>query len=390
VSYKYISLFSGAGGLDLGLERAGLSAISLCEIEKSFCDTLEVNAGWKHIDGRTYFENALIHNGDIKELSTTDLMANQKTIDLVVGGPPCQAFSSSGKQLSVLDSRGELVHEFVQKVAEIKPKVFLFENVRGLVTARNAEGIPGGVIKDIICQLEEIGYSVRATLLNAADYGGFQRRVRCFLIGSSAGLAPEIPEPSHSKKVNLLNAKWRSLKEFLEIHADQNNENFNFPTDKLMAQLKDIPNGSGVKSPGKPEPTRPNGHWGYRQGTFIANLDLPARTVTGSASQDWVRWNGNLRRLTFNEVKLLQGFPKDWNFHGTKAQHYKQVGNAVPAIFGELLGKVIVNHLNSFPNELPVKLDFPKVFKGYIDYTIKDHARNASARSIHSKFSSTS
>ena len=238
-------------------------------------------------------------------------MVNHKTVDLVVGGPPCQAFSSSGKQLSVLDSRGTLVHEFVQKIDEIKPKVFLFENVRGLVTARNTEGNPGGVIKDIISQLEELGYSVRATLLNAADYGSYQRRVRCFLIGSSAGLAPEIPEPTHSKSNNLLNAKWRSLEEFLAIHAEQNDDLFDFPTEKLMAVLKDIPNGSGIKSPGKPEPTRPNGHWGYRQGTFIADLDLPARTVTGSASQDWIRWNGNLRRLTFNEIKILQGFPED-------------------------------------------------------------------------------
>ena len=200
MSYTYVSLFSGAGGLDIGLERAGLRATSLCEIEESFCDTLEANAGWEHCDGSMYFKNTVIHNRDIKELDVSDLLANQKTVDLVVGGPPCQAFSSSGKQLSVLDSRGALIHEFVRTIAEIKPKMFLFENVRGLITARDTEGNPGGVIKDVICQLEEVGYSVRACLLNAADYGGFQRRVRCFLIGSASGVAPQVPEPTHSKK----------------------------------------------------------------------------------------------------------------------------------------------------------------------------------------------
>ena len=389
MSYKYVSLFSGAGGLDIGLERAGLNAISLCEIEKSFCASLKENAGWKHVDGKSYFEGSLILNCDVRELSVSDLVAKDETVDLVVGGPPCQAFSSSGKQLSVLDPRGALVHEFVRVISEIKPKVFLFENVRGLVTARDKEGQPGGVIKDIINQFEDIGYSVRATLLNSADYGSFQRRVRCFLIGSSAGAAPEIPERTHSKNNDMLSDQWRTLGEFLGKHADQNEENFSYPTDKLLEQLKDIPNGSGIKSPGKPEPTRPSGHWGYRQGTFIADLDLPARTVTGSASQDWVRWNGHLRRLTFDEVKMLQGFPADWRFCGTKTDRYKQVGNAVPAIFGELLGNIIINHLNTFPNERAVKLGFPKIFNGYIDYTIRDHARNASARAISSKFSST-
>lgn len=387
MSFKYISLFSGAGGLDIGLERAGLEAISLCEIEKSFCETLKQNAGWEHVDGKTYFQNAHIFNHDIRDLNARDFVSNHQTVDLVVGGPPCQAFSSSGKQLSVLDSRGELVHEFVRFISEIKPRVFLFENVRGLVTARDKHGNPGGVIRDVIDQLEDIGYSVRATLLNSADFGGYQRRVRCFLVGSSAGLAPEFPQPTHSKNGDMISVRWRTLTQFLQKHADRNEQNLVYPTQGLNEQLSSISNGCGIKSPGKAEPTRPNGHWGYRQGTFIADLELPARTVTGSASQDWVRWDDKLRRLTFDEVKLLQGFPEDWSFYGTNAGRFKQVGNAVPAIFGELLGGIITQHLDAFPNTLPEKLAFPEMFKGYISYTIKDHARNASARSVHSQFS---
>jgi DNA (cytosine-5)-methyltransferase 1 len=389
LTFRYVSLFSGAGGLDIGLERAGLSAISLCEIERAFCDSLEENSGWIHTDGRAYFEDAKIIHADIKDVDIETLTQGSKLVDLVVGGPPCQAFSSSGKQLSVLDPRGALVSEFVSSVDTIRPKMFLLENVRGLVTARDANGQPGGVISDIISQFEEIGYSVRAGLLNAADYGGYQRRVRCFLIGSSSGYAPDFPVPTRTKKADMLLPKWRSLQEFMELFGDEKPENYTYPTAELFEKLIDIPNGSGLKSAGKAEPTRPGGHWGYRQGTFIADLGLPARTVTGSASQDWIRWKGDLRRLTFNEIKELQGFPSDWVFCGTKGARYKQIGNAVPALFGELLGQAIIRQLDAFPNEPPVKLGVPKMFKGYIDYTIRDHNRNASARTVQKRFSNS-
>ena len=382
---KYVSLFTGAGGLDIGLERVGLKAVSLCEIEEVFCDTLHENRQFKHADGIDYFAGAKIHNADICDVAGSDL-TSQKEIDLVVGGPPCQAFSSSGRQLSVLDARGKLVHEFLRVVDELKPKMFLFENVRGLVTARDSSGEPGGVICDLIDQFHEIGYSCRTTLLNSADYGSFQRRVRCFIIASRQGRAPVFPEPTHQKSPDFLFSKWRTLGEFLSKFADEDETNFTFPTEELGGHLSEIPDGSGIKSKGKAEPSRPGGHWGYRQGTFIADQNSPARTVTGSASQDWIRHDRVLRRLTLREVMLLQGFPEDWRILGTKAQNYKQVGNAVPAVFGELLGATIRNHLAAYPTDPPERLELPKSFRGYIDYTKKDHARNASARSVHRQF----
>jgi DNA (cytosine-5)-methyltransferase 1 len=388
--FRYISTFSGAGGLDIGLERSGLRAISMCEIDPVFCSSLSSNQGWRHSDGHVYFEGASIHCSDIRDASKSDLLNGQFQADLVVGGPPCQAFSSSGKQLSVLDPRGALVREFVRVVDDIKPKMFLFENVRGLITARDAEGNSGGVLRNIISQLEELGYSCRAVLLNSADYGSNQRRVRCFLIGSSRGLAPEAPPASHVKNGDIFQQSWRSLRDFLLENADTNENNFVFPTPQLEKSLSLLPNGSGLKSMGKSEPTRPGGHWGYRQGTFIADLELPARTVTGSASQDWVRWDDKLRRLTFNEIKGLQGFPNDWIIEGNKAAQFKQVGNAVPTIFGELLGRVIIEHLQRFPNSDPQIIDFPKRFEGYIEYTNRDHKKNGSARVAHKKFGTIS
>jgi DNA (cytosine-5)-methyltransferase 1 len=382
---RYVSLFSGAGGLDIGLERAGLEPVSMCEIEKVFCSTLKDNQGWEHSDGRTYLGGAKIINADIREVSHKDLFSGSG-LELLVGGPPCQAFSSSGKQLSVLDPRGALVSEFCRMVEALKPKMFLFENVRGLVTARDKSGEPGGVVTELIHILESTGYSCRAGLLNSADYGAYQRRVRCFIIGSRKGEAPHFPDPMFLNGAGLFEAPWRSLREFLSTHADEDESNFTYPSKALYEQLVDIRDGSGIKSPGKAEATRPGGHWGYRQGTFIADLNLPARTVTGSASQDWIRWSGKLRRLTFHEVKLLQGFPEGWVVCGTKAQQYKQIGNAVPTVFGEALGRVIGSHLQNFPTTKPVHIGVPESFKGYMDYTKRDHSRNKEARAVHRHF----
>jgi DNA (cytosine-5)-methyltransferase 1 len=386
---NYVSLFSGAGGLDIGLERAGLRARSLCEIEPVFCETLKCNSEFRHADGLEYFASADILNADVRELSASDLNTCGESVDLVVGGPPCQAFSSAGKQLSVLDPNGMLVAQFYRLIDELQPRMFLFENVRGVVTARDANGEPGGVVKGLLNSFKEIDYSCRAGLLNSADYGAFQRRVRCFIVGTRCGQAPSLPVPTHQRTPSLFSNGWRSLGEFLDTHEDTNEALFTYPTEALAVQLAALKDGSGLKSMGKRERTRPGGHWGYRQGTFIADQTLPARTVTGSASQDWVRRDGVLRRITLREAKLLQGFPEDWIIKGTKAKRFKQIGNAVPASFGELLGTMIRDFLSAYPDTPPVHLDMPKEFKGYIDYTKKDHARNHASRSVHKNFGTT-
>ncbi len=225
-----------------------------------------------------------------------------------------------------------------------------------------------------------------AGLLNAADYGAYQRRVRCFIIGTRCGTAPAFPEPTHSKAPTLFREQWRTLGDFFAEHEDLDESNYTYPTEKMAAKLAKIPDGKGLKSMGKVEPNRPVAHWGYRQGTFIADQGLAARTVTGSGSQDWVRRSGKLRRITLQEAKLLQGFPMDWVVEGTKAKRFKQIGNAVPALFGEVLGQVFRSFLSAYTSGPPVHMDMPKSFKGYIDYTKKDHVRNKVARTLHQQF----
>ena len=381
-----VSLFSGAGGLDIGFERAGFRTVAMNELEKAFVQTLKKNANTPKADGRIYFEGANVLEGDIRSLRGSDLSRGRK-VHCVIGGPPCQAFSSAGKQRSVLDQRGQLVDEFCRVVDEVSPPVFLFENVRGLVTARDEKGRPGGVVERIFDKLQDLGYSCRAQLLNAADYGAYQRRVRCFIIGVRNGSAPLFPNPSHDDGDNsLLSRPHKTLGEFLRTSADRDRSRYSYPSDRLRAALADLPGGSGLKSGGVSEPTRPGGHWGYRQGTFIADLTKPARTVTGSASQDLIRWEGELRRLTLLEVKRLQGFPDDWEICGTDAQIFKQIGNAVPTVFGELLGNALREYLSEEHSTPPERKELPPAFRKYIEYTITDHARNKSARRVHKNF----
>jgi DNA (cytosine-5)-methyltransferase 1 len=392
-NFKAISLFTGAGGLDIGLERVGFEVISTLEIDKICCDTLSQNQAQKHPIHkgglRFHLQSTNIINKDIREIHPQELAPKNTKISCIFGGPPCQTFSSAGKMQSVFDERGTLFQDFVRVVDYWKPTTFLFENVRGLVTARGFDNKPGSVIKNILTAFEKIGYSARAGLLNAADYGAYQRRVRCFILGVRHGIAPYFSEVTHAdlqvkeNKNNMLfkeleKKPWQSLGQFLEKYADNDEINWVRPTPELFEQLRQIPEGSGLKSKGVVERTRPGGHWGYRQGTFIADQKLPARTVTGSSAQDWIRLNdGSLRRLTFLEVKRLQGFPEQWIFCGSKAQQFKQVGNAVPTIFGEMIGQTLIRYLEKYnPNAKPQNIALPDVFEQYITYTKKEEARN--------------
>ena len=387
-----VSIFTGAGGLDIGVERAGFEVLSTLEIHPSYCSTVR-NMKAKGVPipngAGDYFQNANVIQGDIREIRANDLLGRRKSVDCLVGGPPCQAFSSAGKQNSIFDERGTLVYEYFRLLKEIRPKVFLFENVRGLVTAKGETDEPGEVLKGLLKMFQDLGYNCRAKLLNSADYGSPQRRVRCFILGSSIAAAPDFPVPTHAEKPvdSLLEEErrlpWVTLGDFLAENADEDRSHWILPTEKMGAALVDIPDGKGLKSKGVVEATRPGGHWGYRQGTFIADQTKPARTVTGSSSQDWIRLaEGTLRRLTLREVAGLQGFPPEWEFSGSVADQYQQVGNAVPTVFGEVLGKVLMEYLGGGWRRYPKAntLDVSADIEESIRYTKYDNMKNGAYR----------
>ena len=146
--------------------------------------------------------------------------------------------------------------------------------------------------------------------------------------------------------------------------------------------IQGVPQGSGLKSPGAREATRPGGHWGYRQGTFIADPTKPARTITASTAKDWVRLpDGSLRRLTWRECAGLQGFPDDWHFAGGLASRLRQIGNAVPVPLATALGDSLLHALSMpRPRVRPCSAPLPTTLTKAMEYTLREQARNGPSR----------
>ena len=184
---KFISLFSGAGGLDLGLERAGWDCLFATDFDPAAIRTLEANRGGKIGRNRRALVDAVIRRADVRELRGGDILgrlgATRGSIPLLAGGPPCQSWSSAGRQQGFDDPRGRLVGEYLRIASEIDPRWLIFENVRGLLTARGADGVPGSALAQVRRDLLKRGWQTRVELLNAADYGVPQRRVRLILLG---------------------------------------------------------------------------------------------------------------------------------------------------------------------------------------------------------------
>jgi DNA (cytosine-5)-methyltransferase 1 len=382
-----VSLFTGAGGLDIGLEKAGFRTVFATDFDDVCVTTLKQNQERAIGVGRhRYLAGAEIVSADVATLRREDFhLPHNQELDLLVGGPPCQPFSSAGRQLGLDDPRGTLFQQFARIVRELRPRMFLFENVRGLVTARGPSGRPGEALELVRASFEAAGYSTRCALLNAADFGCPQRRVRLFIIGSRTSVLPEFPVPTHSEEQNVNGLPlWLALDQFLASMPTPALDEIVRPTDTLARQLAHLPPGSGLKSAGVKEQTRPGGHWGYRQGTFIADASKPARTVTAASTQDWVRLSdGSLRRLTLRECAALQGFPAEWTFAGNRARQYRQVGNAVPTALSEAIGQVLVRAAQisrASSGVRPPSAVLPAKFHEYVSYTTRDEARNGASR----------
>jgi DNA (cytosine-5)-methyltransferase 1 len=206
------------------------------------------------------------------------------------------------------------------------------------------------------------------------------------MLASRDTAVPLFPEPTHAERVEgglfVPRRRWVSLQEFLNEQPEPNPDDVVRPTERLAAQLAKLKAGTGLRSAGAREATRPGGHWGYRQGTFIADPSLPARTVTASSSQDWVLLtDGTLRRLTWRECAALQGFPREWQFAGGRASQFRQIGNAVPVVFGRVLGEVLRKAVRLPANVTkPTSAPLPAEFTLAINYTKKENRRNGASR----------
>jgi len=383
-----VSLFAGAGGLDIGLEMAGFETIAAVDFDPDSVASLRANqqAGIKILQtSRAFLEKAHILESDIAGIHRKDLVpacSDSWQPDLLAGGPPCQPFSSSGKQLALDDPRGRLFEHFVRLADELQPQLLLFENVRGLVTAQGPTGEPGEALAMVQAAFEKIGYGTVFSLLNAADYGAPQRRVRLFMLAARKDPLPQFLKPTHSETPTPgVSKPWVTLGQFLASREMPPAGDIVLPSPRLSKLLSNVPQGSGLKSAGAREMTRPGGHWGYKQGMFIADMAKPARTVTAAATQDWIRQDGILRRLTWQECAGLQGFPREWLFIGGKASRFRQIGNAVPSVFGAVLGTALIRALSTQRGQPPVtSAPWPGSFLTSIDHTKRERKRNGESR----------
>ena len=315
--FTSIELFAGAGGLAIGLERAGFNHIGLVEYDKAAADTLSYNRPeWK------------VDCDDIANISCLDLEEyyhiKKGELDLLSGGAPCQSFSYAGKRLGLEDARGTLFYHYATYLVKLQPKMFLFENVRGLLNHDN-----GKTYKTIRTIFEDAGYSIQYQILNAWDYGVAQKRERLITIGIRNDLKDKIsfsfPKPRGYKPV--LRDILRNVPDSQGVRYSKYKEEI-FKLVPAGGYWRDIPEDIAkeyMKS-----------CWnmgGGRTGILRRlSLDEPSLTVLTSPSQKQTDRCHPLepRPFTIRENARCQSFPDDWVFCGTVGDQYKQVGNAVP------------------------------------------------------------
>lgn len=315
--YNTIELFAGAGGLALGVENAGFNTLGLIEFDKDACDTLKKNRpGWRVICDDI---------ANISKLNLEDYFGIKKCeLDLLSGGAPCQAFSYAGKRLGLEDARGTLFYHYAVFLEKLQPKMFLFENVRGLLTHDH-----GKTYQTMLNIFENAGYDIKKQVLNAWDYGVAQKRERLITIGIRKDLKNKICFRFPSKH------NYRPV---------------------LRDILQDVPKSLGAQYGEKKrklfELVPPGGYWkdidpdlakeymkscwnmeGGRTGILRRlSMDEPSLTVLTSPSQKQTERCHPLeaRPFTVRENARCQSFPDSWEFCGSLMSQYRQVGNAVP------------------------------------------------------------
>jgi len=327
INYSFIDLFSGAGGLLRGFLDAGYVAVSSVEIWEPAIQT--------HI--HNYPLVPLIAD-DIRNISKTQLNLFKDSVDVVIGGPPCQGFSTIGKRL-VKDPRNELVFEFIKFVSEVKPKVFLMENVRGLLSS------DGGKVKNAIeTEFREIGYRVDSKVLCAADYGVPQIRKRVFFIGfkEELNVQPSFPIPTHTK------CEYETVGTAINDLMGMENQIANHIPMKhnkiVEVRISYIREGEGIPKEGLPPEVSKGSRSDFEKNT-IKNFshvykrlsrEKPATTMVPGHNAFPLHPLAN-RSLTVREAARIQTFPDDVEFFGTRQNQCIQVGNAVPVKLAHIL-----------------------------------------------------
>lgn len=336
---KTLSLFSGAGGLDIGFHDAGFKITEVVEIEKNFVGSIELNSG-----PDKYFGNDIkINCKDIAEFEPSDL-----EYEFIIGGPPCQTFSAAGARANGVagtkDPRGNLFTEYVRILKKVKPKGFLFENVYRIVGANN-----GKDWSKIIEAFIDAGYFLHYRILDTADYGVPQHRERLIIVGIRTDLLNEVdykfPRPTHGEDSVFGIEPFSSGSALSDFSVNLSNDGLSGRFGHLLSEIPPGLNYSFfTEKMGHPNPIFA---WRSKFSDFLykADPDRPVRTIKAQGGQYTGPFHWANRPFTPDELKRLQTFPDEYQLVGGKGNQIHQIGNSVPPQFARILAISIANQL---------------------------------------------
>lgn len=355
-----VSIYSGAGGIDYGFEAAGLDTRVCVEMDPTCCQTIRENRDhWAVIVGD-------IHNVSTQEILLKGGFETGDQVDVLIGGPPCQPFSKAGqwatgdiKRLS--DPRASTLEEYLRVLREIKPTVFLLENVPDIVVGEKKEVLEMFEEKlNEINTLEGTNYEWRYAILNAADFGAPQNRRRFFMIGSIDGTAFSFPEPTHGTgQAGLFDINLEPYRNAWDAFYDLPEET---NLDELQMQgrwaglLPSVPPGENYLYHTNRGNGQPIFGWRTRYWSFLQKLSptLPSWTIQAQPGPAIGPFHWDNRMLSARELARLQTFPDDVVFNCERRQYQKMLGNAVPSLLAEILAREIrVQLLQHDPEDLP-------------------------------------
>mgnify|MGYP001165770963 CR=1 FL=1 len=343
--FPVVSLFSGAMGLDIGLEQAGLHTVVAQDLDRWCVETIRRN-GHIAVDGD--LRELLLKDSQLHALMDACGMRDRE-IFAVVGGPPCQPFSTAGKRLGVNDQRGQLYEHFVQVVRTLQPRFFVMENVKGLASMRSRPGDDASepVLAHILQLFASAGYRTVHGVLDAVHYGTPQFRERLVIIGSRDNEEIFLPVPSHFPHHQNPDMRWRTLGDALH-DLPESGQHAKF-SKTIEQYLRHVPEGGNWKS--LPESMRQQAMGGaFESGGgkvgFYRRLNRkePAPTLVTSPVQKATLLGHptQMRPLSVLEYARIQGFPDEWRFEGALADCYRQIGNAVPVPLGRAIGQALI------------------------------------------------
>lgn len=343
-----ISLFSGAMGLDIGMEKAGLNVVIGQDFDTDCVETMKANG-----------HNVLV--GDIRKIAPETILKmtglQKGEPFMICGGPPCQPFSTAGKRLGINDPRGSLFMDFIRMIDYIRPRFFVMENVKGIMSAKLKEVSTkkndskqklGTVLEVVLSEFEKLGYKTVYGILDAVNYGVPQFRERFVLIGSRDYEDIFLPYPTHFQKHQNANYRWRTIGDVIRDIEDNEIECATLSVERKK-YLKMVPEGGNWKD--LPQDIIPEAMGGaYKSGGgkvgFYRRLayNQPSPTITISPGQKATMLCHPVkdRTLTVKEYARIQEFPDDWIFTGNTSAKYRQIGNAVPIGLAEAIGRAIL------------------------------------------------